>query len=1026
MRARIASFLQIRPGESRLVALIAALFALIDAARGFGPNAVDALFFRRFGVENLPYMYMGLGLLNFVVMLAYTAGLARFDRRRFFVGLIGVLALVLLAERAAVWLDSPVLWPVLWLTIRMLSATLGTFMWHLAGDVTDTRQAKRLFSLFTSASIAGSVVGNLLTGPLANALGTDNLLLVYAGVLAGCLVLTRRITREFFQADARQKSTGFIENIRIGFDTVRGSSLLGLMALSSVLFSVLYFSISFLFSEAVAENIGDEAAIAGFLGLFTSIATAVTLLVSLLLANRIYVRIGLVNAVFTLPVTYVGSFVLLFASFSLPSAIAVRLSQQVLLGGVASTAWATFYNVVPSDRRGQVRTFDFGVPAQVGTVLSGALLILGQTILQRQQIFVIGFAVAGLCSFLVWRMRRGYGEALVAALRAGRFEVFTADKRAFAGYRGDAAAIRVALDALEDENPTTRRLAIEILGLLEARSTAHAIIDALDDPDPEVRVAAAETLVDIDLHGSAPALVSTLLDEGPDPNVTAVALEALPRVLDSATPTLVERLDVLQRDDDMGPHVHARAAAALTAFGEQARAEATWSTLLADPDPTTRIAGVEALGDAAKTSDATQPALAEQVVGALQDTDANVRQAACRALAQMSAEIAVEPLAQSLGDDDPLVRGSAAKSLRGFGPAATQRVLTALKNAGPHTLEAVLDALNPADPTIVGPLRAHAREEIARIEAWHTLANAIPLEESDSRAARLLCDLLAKRIEDGTQRLLKVLGLLGNPASMALVGQGLRATDAEMRAVAIEALETLGDNDLAGAVVTLLEDVRAANGDTVSPEVALRRLLDEGGWMQAVAARAAADMGLGRLEPDLRVLEARAKYENRMAWEAARDALTRLGETFEMETLHTVSMLERVMLLREIPLFSDLSPQDLKGIADVAREELYFDGADIVREGEQGDEMYVIVSGHVRILKEADVQAKEFARRGPGDFVGEMAVIESQPRFATVRTEGTVRVLVLDADAFDAILRDRPQVARALVGSLSHRLRELG
>ena len=42
---------------------------------------------------------------------------------------------------AGLWLDSPVLWPVLWLTIRMLSATLGTFMWHLAGDVTDTRQA---------------------------------------------------------------------------------------------------------------------------------------------------------------------------------------------------------------------------------------------------------------------------------------------------------------------------------------------------------------------------------------------------------------------------------------------------------------------------------------------------------------------------------------------------------------------------------------------------------------------------------------------------------------------------------------------------------------------------------------------------------------------------------------------------------------------------------------------------------------------------------------------------------------------
>jgi CRP-like cAMP-binding protein len=134
--------------------------------------------------------------------------------------------------------------------------------------------------------------------------------------------------------------------------------------------------------------------------------------------------------------------------------------------------------------------------------------------------------------------------------------------------------------------------------------------------------------------------------------------------------------------------------------------------------------------------------------------------------------------------------------------------------------------------------------------------------------------------------------------------------------------------------------------------------------------------------------------------------------------------MERIMLLREVPLFVELSPDDLKQIADIAREQVYSDGALICREGEEGDELFVLAAGQVRVVKHSNGAEKVLATRKVGDFIGEMAIVESVPRFASVRAEGEVRALVIGGDAFKAILRDRPEVSLAVLRALSRRLRE--
>jgi HEAT repeat protein len=1019
--ARLATFLQIRPGEGRLAALVAGLFALLEAGKGFGSNAADALFFRRFGVENLPYMFMFLGAASFLVALTYTAALGRFQKGRLFAALFVILPAALLIERAAVLLEQPALYPVVWITVNMIGSVLGLVTWNIAGEVCDARQAKRLFSLFVSAGILGGVVGNLITGPFAQALGTENLMVLYAALLVVAFLLIRDLARRYFRAQTRGSAqAGFIDEVRVGFDFVRGSTLLKLMVAASVLFSILYFSMSFPFSKAVSQRFPDEASLAGFLGTFSGVVTAVTFLASLFVANRLYARIGAVNAILILPVTYLAGFVLFAADFSLTTAVVARAAQLIILGGIAGSAWGTLFNTVPSEKRGQVIAFENGVPSQIGVALSGVLLVLGERGMTTSQIFLMGMVVAVACGALVWFMRGSYGQALVAALRAGRFDVFSAGERAFAGFRGDATAIRAALAALRDPKPSLRRLAAEMLARMNAVSSVPALIDAARDPDPEVRASAIESLHALAARQAVSTLVELLGDA--DARVRASALWALPDLEPGAAPGAVSAVETLLRDPDV--YVRVQAAVALARFGETARALPTLDALLRDPDPITRCRALGALGEIAEHArhggDGRIGFSLTPVADATRDPSAAVRRAACETLGRTRDAPAIEPLIACLDDGDAAVRAAAAQALRSFGAQASARLLDVLRGEETLAHDAALDALDPADPAIVEPLHDYAHREVTWARDWRALAAALP---DAGRVTRLLRETLSARASQSEQRLVKTVGVLGHREAMDWVGRGLDARDAETRAAAIETLETLGDKHLAREIIPLLENTHAAQPITPSgTALALAQLLVcPDGWLRALAARAVVEVDARSLVPDLQSLESDA---DRLARDAARDAIAQLSEGESMETLKTVSLMERILLLREVPLFADLSPDDLKQIADVAREQVFSAGDMICREGEEGDSLYVLAGGEAHVVKRSNGGEKLIATRKVGDFLGEMSIVDSAPRFASVRAAGEVRALVLDGDTFKAILRDRPEVSLAVLRGLSRRLRE--
>lgn len=104
---------------------------------------------------------------------------------------------------------------------------------------------------------------------------------------------------------------------------------------------------------------------------------------------------------------------------------------------------------------------------------------------------------------------------------------------------------------------------------------------------------------------------------------------------------------------------------------------------------------------------------------------------------------------------------------------------------------------------------------------------------------------------------------------------------------------------------------------------------------------------------------------------------------------------------------------------------LFAAGETIFQEGEPGRQMFIVEEGQVEIFRSAAGGPKKVGTLGPGDFFGEMAIIDDLPRAASARARSECRLLGIDHATFDRMLRQYPEVAIRMLRKMSARLREL-
>ncbi|MBN2360951.1 MAG: cyclic nucleotide-binding domain-containing protein [Deltaproteobacteria bacterium] len=133
-----------------------------------------------------------------------------------------------------------------------------------------------------------------------------------------------------------------------------------------------------------------------------------------------------------------------------------------------------------------------------------------------------------------------------------------------------------------------------------------------------------------------------------------------------------------------------------------------------------------------------------------------------------------------------------------------------------------------------------------------------------------------------------------------------------------------------------------------------------------------------------------------------------------------ISTVEKVLFLKGVELFGQIAGEDLAQIAQIADEVEFDQDQMIIREGDLGDSLFLIISGQVRVHQDE----REIAQLGERQVFGEMALLDSEPRSASVTALSDVTLLRIQQEDFLDILTEKAEIALGIIKVLSRRLRD--
>ena len=132
-----------------------------------------------------------------------------------------------------------------------------------------------------------------------------------------------------------------------------------------------------------------------------------------------------------------------------------------------------------------------------------------------------------------------------------------------------------------------------------------------------------------------------------------------------------------------------------------------------------------------------------------------------------------------------------------------------------------------------------------------------------------------------------------------------------------------------------------------------------------------------------------------------------------------LNVVEKVLILKTADLFSNVPDEDLAEIAPYLTPVYLDPGETIIREGDLGDELYIVVSGEVKVVKDGE----ELARRGERAVFGDLAALDPEPRSASVIATEPTQVMSLSNEHLLALFESNVEIASGVIASLIRRLR---
>jgi AAA family ATP:ADP antiporter len=848
LQVKLSNIFLIKPHEFKSVVYYLSLFALMGIGLALGRGTADTLFFKRFGIEYLPAMYVLTSFSLSVVCFFYAAFADRISAERFFKYLFGILLVLLVFAR--ILMQYPELswtYPYYYLVYEIASELLLVHGSLYLSQNLDALQSKRLMPLILGGSQVGIILGGVILAVLSPIIGVSNIVLAWAFVTFGAIVMVvlwhrKQGVSPFFRPGRKRKAglSDALTEVNHGLKFMKTSRLLRAASFSLFFMVIMFYVLIYSVNRIYTQTFETEEALSSFFGMLTAVNSAIALIFQFLIVNRLLKRFGVKSANLYFPVTSIFSYLTLLISFTLPAALVGSFNKDAVMTAFRNPVWNLMMNALPANIQGRARAMTVAVVIPLALLFAGIFLIVVQALDEPAYFVTIGLISAGVYLYFNLQMNRAYVLEIVSHLK----QKLTLPKDEM------EKSLRGSDDSVLEELSRGVRHSDEQICLAFAKSLVHSFPDRATEVILERLPQASEALKD--------QLINLLIPLR-SPLLKNYLSNALANANDRMKATLYRGLIILGDDTtrnvttDFLDHENPR----LQAIGILAiyrheladmlpKANEVWRSMLLSPNISANISGLELLEIADEIQllpDVDDDSLRQAIQHLLSETDLRLRKTSLRMLQfvaeseqdwlyqtlqqlsenenveirlacvnsskALSDSTAEKILERALEDPHPEVRETAASLLSeryASDPQALVSRLVEFNQGSPRSQAAILSQLMRLDtsPDLLNAIAEIKAEEALQVAAANRMVKSHP-EFGQSTPMTLLGMALRERLEAVVDLTLQAMQTQENEDVIGAIRLGIRSGDARYRASGCEALYSLGNNSVGRPLATILE-----------------------------------------------------------------------------------------------------------------------------------------------------------------------------------------------------------------------------
>lgn len=1026
------------------LALMVPVFLLCGIAEMLNYNGFMTLFNQRFGSVYLPYIYVAEAVILpleawFMTWLAgrmTKPGLMR-TMYSLMIGIVAVNAVVLLGLRAA-GIDFRFYYPFLFLTSNFVVRQQTILLWSLAVDLCPTQQAKRLMPFFVAAATLGGVAAGLITQAVSPWVGPDIVYVLGPLFLLAALYNYRKAIADYLvplalrsagSSEGEQETLSSMDYFK---RTLKSPFLLGVLGMMTVM-PALYFLMEFVFLNTAHTAYPNEADFGKMFGVVTTVLFALAFLLQLV-SGRLMAWLGASGMLAGISAVYVLAFAAAWGLIGSPIAMfAVSGSYMLtylLIYYSAEPSYQLFYKMLPLQQRDGFRYVAQGIATFAGILLGAGLQFLHTGFgWGFAELAALGLAGAVVMFVLAWVVRQLYMKELVRSLQSAGLSEDKELAESYKEFFRNPRTMGVVQTMLDSGSEEAREIALNLLG--RSRDIRHMaqILARIDDESPRVKIAALKAL---DLSGSGlPEMVKVAsLLEDPEPDVRQEVVRQLARMKHMPSQAFFFlRMKLL----DPSPMVVAEAVKAMYMLESAQSYEACYEVI----ERILQEGGEESIHVCRVLGELGLGRFAPEVKALLEDPHPAARVAATACLGVLKrTEVAPDLLAKLPAADQELYRVTV-QALTDMGDGIVAALKEALPEASPKSWSAGTTALARLlpDEQVRGWLAEQAADKLAE----HAQSSLLP--EAYGELGRTdLAELAALRQRDLEQTIHEgvwaILVRLTDEQVVAAVRKALADEDEEVRSGGLEVLA-----EGIGGVRKLSQ--RLAAGWEANAERMEKLTLEEAAAAVARSAESADDWWR-EMAGEWRRGEEATTMKEEQGVSAGSGASVGVGSgggagagagagtgsgagAGSSAGTSALGRLNKVVFLKKVPFFADLSLEELGLIAGAATEMTFEDGSYLLQRGDKNGAMYVVIDGNVE-LKSVSAAGWEgtLGVLGAGEVCGATSALdESASTVSAQAFFGDVRALALQREDVTRLVRLYPEIGIGLLRASLARIRLL-